>query len=473
MPSYTHAEAILVMPSATRYLFWDMGGESISRRDLLLDFALVSASALLAPSRVLASDDRAQLAEEAFIWGVPLVLTGRYLDIARNAGVPFNQFVLSPDLATPKTRALGPQVDTLYGLGWLDLTQGAQVIEVPDTHDRYYSIQLIDTYANSFAYIGRRATGTKAGAFAVTPPDFTGSIPQGVQQVKAPTSMVLAFVRTLVRGSNDLSAARAVHGSYSLGTLSDYPKGRKTSIFRTESLNIVRVVDLSGAGAGYFDELSELLAAYPPPAYDAPNLARFATIGLVPGKSPPSDPSTRTLLASAIPAGLNQVRQSDFTRSVNGWRTKLTVINFIRDPLLRASTNLYGPGTHVAEEALYFTAQQGPDGKRLNGRNRYRLRFPSGQTPPVNAFWSVGLYTKDFFLYDNIINRYSVTDRTEGIRLAPDGALEIEIQHTRPPSGPNNWLPAPDEDFSITVRTYQPRPEVLNQQYKLPPLELV
>lgn len=450
-----------------------MGGHDISRRDMLLDLAFATASALLVPHALWADDDRAKLAEEAFIWGAPLVLTGRYLDIARKESVPFNRFVSSPDLATPKTRALGAQVDTLYGLGWLDLTHSPQVIEVPDTHDRYYSIQLLDAYQNSFAYIGRRATGTKAGAFVLTPPSFTSRIPHGIEQIKAPTSKVLAFVRTLVRGPHDLAAARAVHGSYTLGALADYPKGRQSSIFKTESLNIIPVLDLSSAGAGFFDELSGLLATYPPPASDSPNLARFASLGLVPGKSPPSDPALREVLASAVSAGLARVKQSDFTWSVNGWHTKLNITNFIRDSLLRASVNLYGPGSQVAAEALYFTAQRGPDGKRLNGASRYRLRFPPGQTPPVDAFWSVGLYTKDFFLYDNEINRYSVTDRTEGIRLAPDGTLDIAIQHERPATAASNWLPAPADEFNITVRFYQPRPEVLNKQYKLPPLELV
>src|SRR5690349_9728648 len=99
---------------------------------------LAAAGALL-PSPLIAApgDDRATLARDAAIWSVPLILTGRYLEIAANAGVPLNRLVLSADLATPATRALGAQVDTLYGLGWLDLSDGPLVIEVPDTHDRY------------------------------------------------------------------------------------------------------------------------------------------------------------------------------------------------------------------------------------------------------------------------------------------------------------------------------------------------
>ena len=181
----------------------------LSRRRFMAAGSAVAGAALLAGPRAWAAPP-AGLAEEAFIWGVPLVLTGRYLDVAAKANLPFNQFILSPDLATPKTRALGANVDTLYGLGWLDLAASPQVIGVPDTQDRYYSIQLLDAYANSFAYIGRRATGTKAGAFALTAPGFEGKLPPGVTGIKAPTSKVLAFVRTLVRGPEGIAIAH--HG---------------------------------------------------------------------------------------------------------------------------------------------------------------------------------------------------------------------------------------------------------------------
>ena len=444
-----------------------------TRRDFLMKSCLGLTSTFLLPSLVNAEPGISALAQDAFIWGVPLVLTGRYLDIAANAGIPFNHFVLSPNLATPNTRALGPQVDTLYGLAWIDLVPAPQVIEVPDTHDRYYSIQLLDAYADSFAYIGRRATGTHAGAFVLTPPGFTGSIPDGIREIKAPTSKVLAFVRTLVRSTGDLPAARAIHSSYTLGALGDYPDGRHAGSFRQEAINLIPVVSLDGAGAGYFDDLNRLVEAYPPLPWDAANLARFAPLGVGPGETV-TDPAVRVALDGAVPAALLRIRQESGSNwTANGWTTKLDVTNVIRDPLRRAAYNLYGPGTHVAEEAVYFSARTGPDGKPLTGANRYRLRFPPGQTPPVNAFWSVGMYTKDLFLFDNPIHRYSVTDRTAGLHYGSDGSLDILIQHDQPAEGPANWLPAPADTFLVAVRAYQPRPEILNRTYKLPPLELL
>jgi hypothetical protein len=60
-----------------------------------------------------------------------------------------------------------------------------------------------------------------------------------------------------------------------------------------------------------------------------------------------------------------------------------------------------------------------------------------------------------------------------GLSHGPDGSLEIQIQHAAPPQGEANWLPVPDGPFRLVLRTYQPRPEILNQTYKLPPLVIV
>ena len=110
-----------------------------------------------------------QTAQNAVIFGVPAVLQSRYLTASDQAGIERNQFSVNLTLSTPATHVAGPNDDTLYGLTWLDLTEGPQVIEVPATHGRYYSIQLIDMWSNAFAYIGLHATGDEAGAYAITP----------------------------------------------------------------------------------------------------------------------------------------------------------------------------------------------------------------------------------------------------------------------------------------------------------------
>ncbi len=51
-----------------------------------------------------------------------------------------------------------------------------------------------------------------------------------------------------------------------------------------------------------------------------------------------------------------------------------------------ALQSLGGLIVNDAVEALYPTTTEDADGNHLSARHKYRLRFPPGQLPPVNAF---------------------------------------------------------------------------------------
>ena len=67
----------------------------------------------------------------------------------------------------------GTNRDTLYVVGCLDLRRGPLSLHVPDMDDRYYSVQFTDPSNNTnFAYVGKRATGTRAGDYLISGPDW-------------------------------------------------------------------------------------------------------------------------------------------------------------------------------------------------------------------------------------------------------------------------------------------------------------
>jgi hypothetical protein len=411
------------------------------------------------------------LAKEAYIWGFPLVYNVRLLQLARDANAPVNRFVLSTRLSTPAVNVAGPNVDTLYGYAWLDLSKEPQILFVPDTNGRYYSIQLIDAYFNTFTYVGRRVTGTAAGKYAIVGPGWTGAIPQGVTRIEAPTNHVLAFTRTLVSGDADLAAANAIQTQYGLLPLSAYPQTPQPPITPEAALTIFPILRLTDRGPQFFDDLSAGLLTDPPPSSDGSSLARFATIGIGPNRLPSNsqNPAVLSALSDAVPAAEDLIRRADFSTSANGWGTDYGITNFIKDPLHRAKSSVYGPGAHVAQEALYFSPVR--FGQLLSGATNYSLKFPAGGLPPVDAFWSLTLYDQNFLLVANPINRYSIGDRTAGLQYGADGSLELFIQHEAPAHGTSNWLPAPAGPYQLVLRTYQPRPAIFNGDYKLPPLQ--
>ena len=67
------------------------------------------------------------------------------------------------------------------------------------------------------------------------------------------------------------------------------------------------------------------------------------------------------------------------------------------------------------------------------------------------------------------IDRYSIGDRTPGLRRDSDGSLTIVIQRKQP-ADTSNWLPAPAAPFRPLIRLYQPQAAVLDGTYKIPPI---
>jgi hypothetical protein len=102
----------------------------------------------------------------------------------------------------------GTNRDTLYVVGWLDLRRGPLILQVPDMDDRYYSVQFTDPSNNTnFAYVGKRVTGTKAGDYLISGPDWKGTVPQGMERISAPNNSVIVIARVFVENDSDLSAA--------------------------------------------------------------------------------------------------------------------------------------------------------------------------------------------------------------------------------------------------------------------------
>lgn len=101
--------------------------------------------------------------------------------------------------------------DLLYLGGWLDLKAGPHVLHVPDMAGRYYSIQFTDpTSGGSFAYVGKRTTGTAAGDFLLCAPDWNGQVPDGLARIDVPHRSALMIGRVFAADDTDRPAAYAL-----------------------------------------------------------------------------------------------------------------------------------------------------------------------------------------------------------------------------------------------------------------------
>ena len=175
------------------------------------------------------SEDPVDIATYLYVWGYPLITNLRTIDESTDpthyndseANGPWNEFHYRTKLADANfTQFVTPNVDTLYSNVYYDLEKEPLVIHVPDGIDRYFVLQFIDAYTNNFHYLGTRATGDKGGTYLLTGPDWKGTVPSGMVEIKSPTNFGLIFGRTLVNGPDDLPEAIQIQQSINASVLS-------------------------------------------------------------------------------------------------------------------------------------------------------------------------------------------------------------------------------------------------------------
>jgi len=364
-----------------------------------------------------------------------------------------NQFTHTHRKLGPDDReVVSPNNDTVYSNSWLDLSQGPVVIETPDMGDRYWTLGLLDAWTNPFAYVGRRTTGNRPQRTLVHGPDWHGEVPPGFTHVvAAPGQDVWLIGRVLVdEKPGDIEHVRSLQQQFTLSRLDG-----SDAAMRVDTRLDGRSADVPQASL-YVSIVDEALARNPVP--EGEHLVWSGDV---------------EALASALPQVFEELREADQPHALGGgWALPVAVRTHWGGDLLtraRVARNLIG--ALGIEEAMYPTAEVDADGRALHGAHAYELRFPPGGGPRVGAFWSLTMYRRsDCLFVANPIARYSIGDRTPGLRTEADGSLAIRIQADDPGAG-CNWLPAPPgELFYVVLRLYQPQVDHLEFRYDYPPL---
>jgi hypothetical protein len=392
---------------------------------------------------------------------------------------PMNTFVNVPKYPPADFKGVvRSNFDTLYSIAWLDLTKEPLLVSAPDTDGRYYLLPMLDMWTDVFASPGWRTTGTAAANFLVTPPGWTGTVPQGFTRLAAPTPYLWVVGRTKTDGPADYDAVHKIQAGYKVTPLSLWGKAPEPVTARIDPGVDMKTppklqVDTMPA-ARYFAYAAELLKLHPPHLTDEPIIAQMKRIGLEPGKSfdfEKLDPAVRKALESA-PADAQQLmawKLPSLAPVVNGWSMNTDTMGVYGNYYLkRAIVSQIGLGANLPEDAIYPLNLGDNTGKPLDGVNRYTVHFDKGATPPVNAFWSITLYDAEGFQVANSLNRFAVASWMPFV-TNPDGSLDLYFQNESPGKDREaNWLPAPKEAFNLTMRLYAPRSEALTGKW-IPP----
>jgi hypothetical protein len=365
--------------------------------------------------------------------------------------------------------------DTLYSVAWLDLTKEPVVISVPDTHGRYYLLQLLDMWTDSFAGIGKRTTGTSASNFAVVGPGWQGELPQGLQRINAPTRFVWVIGRTRTDGPQDYDAVHNVQDGYKITLLSQWGKQPVPVTVKVDtSVDMktppVKQVEQMTPEA-YFTYAAELLKVNGPHFTDQPPLARMKRLGFEAGRSfdpAKAAPVIRQALRNA-PAAAQKAIITEWPkvgRTANGWVMNNDSGVYGANYLKRAAVAMFEIGMNLPEDSIYPDTAATP----LDGHNNYVIHFAKGELPPVNEFWSVTVYDLHGFTVPNPSDRYTLGDRSN-LKTNADGSVDIYLQTKSPGAGKaSNWLPIPAQPFSLHARLYSPHTAAIDGTWAMPPV---
>jgi hypothetical protein len=380
--------------------------------------------------------------------------------------------------------------DTLYSLGWLDLTKEPMVVSAPDTGGRYYLLPMLDMWTDVFASPGWRTTGTQAQTFLIVPPGWRPELrdkvvdeyklPKETQRIDAPTPYVVVIGRTKTDGPADYDAVHKVQAGYTITPLSQWGKPPQPVTVKVDPIIDMKMppkaqVDAMSAGR-YFAYAAELLKVNPPHITDQPMIAQLKKIGIEPGKSfdiNKVDPAIRDALISA-PEDAQKLmawKMPTLARVANGWSMNTDTMGVYGNYYLkRAIIAAVGLGANLPEDAIYPLNLGDETGKPLDGAGKYTLHFDKGATPPVNAFWSVTLYDSDGFQVPNALNRFAVSSWMP-FKYNVDGSLDLYFQNASPGADKEvNWLPAPKGPFNLTMRLYAPKTDALTGKWNPPPV---
>jgi len=432
------------------------------------------------------------IASQGYLYGYPLVLMDATRQYATGpqrvceSASEINQFqhLLSPP--DPSFKAVvRPNVDTLYSIAFLDLSEGPVQLYMPAVQNRFTLMGLYDAYSNNFAGLGTQLHGENEALYSIYGPDHKHLVDSSSPtDVESPTNLVWVIGRTEMKDStdaNDIAKVNAIQQQYQLIPPNPVVARPTVDCIPRDSVNAPLPPDQfvnSLQAPEFFSLLNTLMAESPPPERDNGIVRRLARIGVGPKARKSVDNASaweKRKLSRGKTAAEQLLNVSVAFSEAGNFGAVPQAIKlgeYDTNYYVRATVAIVGFGANRKEFAMYQNTKSDSEGDALDGSQAYRLTFPADALPPVDAFWSITLYDSDGFLVENELNRYALGSNT-GLEPNNDGSLTLHFGPAAPADLPiSNWLPsAPAEPFKLTLRLYAPREEATSGDWAAPQVQ--
>jgi hypothetical protein len=344
---------------------------------------------------------------------------------------------------------------------------------------RYYSLQFIDMYTSNFAYVGSRATGNGAGSYLLAGPGWHGDTPAGIKGIiHCETQFAFVLYRTQLFGPHDVDNVKNIQAGYKVQPLSQF-LGQPAPP-APPAINFVKPLSTAAErkSVSFFQELNFILQFCPTPTSEQAMMARFGKIGVGPRMIVmDGTPEQHAALAGGTEDAWKEFEEYKATEIDTGKKSSADCFGtreFLNggyiDRMAGAVLGIYGNSKEKAIYPIYFVDSTK---QKLRGAHDYTLHFAADALPPVNAFWSLTLYTlPSSLLYANPLKRYLINSpMLPDLKRDADGGLTLYVQHKNPGAKKeSNWLPALEGAFFCAMRLYWPKPAALDGSWKAPPM---
>jgi hypothetical protein len=449
---------------------------------------------------------------EAFLGAIPGASLFAVRRGFQSVGAEDNTFLMFSELMDSASLFLTGNCDTVYFWGFVDLSDGPMVIDVPTVEAPSGILGTVDDmWFRWVTDIGLPGPDRGAGGrYLFVGPGYHGPLPDsGFHVCHARTTRVTVIGRAFMVDNDPAVPVEAVRSGFRLSRYVPGAEGTAVASFlaghaplgAAKPVPETRFIEASGMelntvfpnGYGFWETIDALVQQEPPEAGDPELLGLLASVGIVHGKQFEPDERMRGILEEAAAVGNATARTVTFAARpeegfayypnsewcsalfVGGYEfldppPQITADGAVQSPSdgarkLDSRTNFFYMATGTTPAmcmrltgigSQYIFAMRGSDGEYLDGGRDYRLTLPADI--PESRFWSLILYdrqTRSMLRTDQHLPRLGSQSGT--VETNSDGSTDIYFGPTAPEGKTNNWLQTvPGKGWWPILRLYSP-----------------
>jgi hypothetical protein len=450
---------------------------------------------------------------QAFLGGIPgaslVALRRGFL----SAGVEDNSFTLFSELMDSASVFLTANCDTVYFWGFVDLSDGPVVIDVPSVDAPSGILGTIDDmWFRWVTDLGLPGPDRGAGGrYLIVGPGYEGPLPDsGFHVFRARTRRVTVIGRAFMIDNDPAVPLEAIRSGFRVSPYVPGAQGTAVASFlaggaplgAAQPVPETQFIEASGLEMNtvfpndysFWETINELVQEEPPEAGDPELLGLLASVGIVHGKPFEPDDRMRKVLEEAAVVGNATARTVTFAQRPeegfafypdSAWSSALFIggYQFLDPPpqitadgpipaapsdgarKIDSRTNFFYMATGTTPAmcmrltgigSQYIYAMRDSEGAFFDGGRNYRLTLPADI--PQSRFWSLILYdrqTRSMLQTDQRLP--DVGSQSGKVETNPDGTTDIYFGPSAPEGKENNWLQTvPGKGWWTILRLYNP-----------------